>query len=106
MRWRSFLTLVGLSTKTVEQSSVSMASKASPAHQGFPRVYLVDERTRHAVNFLLLAIGALFLSLTVLYLAEVLPHRGSLGELLWIDLIVVGLVLLLGSGYNKRAILH
>jgi hypothetical protein len=55
-----------------------MASKASPAHQGFPRVYRVDERTRHAVNFLLVAIGALFLSLTVLYLAGVLPHRGSL----------------------------
>jgi hypothetical protein len=83
-----------------------MASKASPAHQGFPRVYRVAERTRHAVNFLLVAIGALFLSLTVLYMAEILPHRGSLGGLLWIDLLVVGLVLLLGSGYNKRAILH
>ncbi|SRR5579871_2388119 len=92
--------------KTGEQSSLSMASKASPAHQAFPRVYRVDERTRHTVNFLLVAIAALFLSLTVLYWAEILPHRGSLGGLLWIDLMVVGLVLLLGSGYNKRAILN
>ena len=83
-----------------------MGSKPSAAGQGFPRVYRVDERTRQAVNFLLAAIAGLFLSLSVLYLAGVLRHRGSLGGLLWMDLMIVGLVVLLGSGYNKRAILH
>jgi hypothetical protein len=83
-----------------------MDSEPSGAGQGFPRVYRVDERTRHAVNFLLVALGGLFLSLTVLYLAGVLRHRGSLGGLLWVDLTTVGPVVWLGSGYNKRVILH
>lgn len=83
-----------------------MDSEPSGAGQGFPRVYRVDERTRHAINFLLVALGGLFPSLTVLYLAGVLRHRGSLGGLLWVDLIIVGLVVWLASGYNKRVILH
>lgn len=83
-----------------------MAPKASAADQGNSRVYRVDERTRRAVNFFLVAVGGLFLSVTILYFAGVLRHRGSLGGLLWTDVMIVALVLFLGSGYNKRAVLH
>ena len=83
-----------------------MAPKASAADQGNSRVYRVDERTRRAVNFFLVAIGGLFLSVTILYLAGVLRHRRSLGGILWTDLSMAALILLLGSGFNKRVVLH
>jgi len=72
----------------------------------FPRTYRVDERTRQAVNFLIVAVASLFLSLTILYVARVLPYRGSLSGLLGADLMWAGIGLFLGSGYNKRVILH
>ena len=69
-------------------------------------VYRVKEPTRHAVNFFIVAVGGLFLSLSVLYLTRVLPYRGSLGGLLGVDLVFGGIALFLGSSYNKSVILH
>ncbi len=71
-----------------------------------PRIYRIDQRTRHAVNFCLIAMGGLFLTLSSLYLIGVLPYRGTIGGLLMDDLAIAGIGLFLGSGYNKRVILH
>jgi hypothetical protein len=76
------------------------------AAERFPRTYRVDERTRQTVNFLIVAIGGLFLSLTLLQSISVVPHRGSLGGLYLGDFFMAGLVLLIGSLYNKRVVLH
>ena len=73
---------------------------------GLTHIYRVDERTRRAVNFFLVAIGALPFSMSVLYWGQLLPHRGSLGGLLCIDLFFGGLVIFLGSAYSKRVILR
>ena len=83
-----------------------MTADQIAAERVFPRIYRVDERTRHAVNFFCVALMGLFLSLTGVYTTGLLPYRGSLGDLFWVDLIVAGLVLLLGSFYNKKAILY
>ena len=85
---------------------VSMKVEPSTAEHGFPRIYRVDEHTRHAINFLLAAIAGLFLFLTTLLLMRVLPHRGSLSGLFWGDITIAGGVLLLGSAYNKQVILY
>lgn len=82
------------------RNSTDTSSRAAP------RVYRTDGRTRHTVNFFLFAISALFLCLTILYSTHVLPFRGSLRGLLATDLSIGGIVLFLGSGYNKRAILY
>lgn len=83
-----------------------MDTDQSAAEDGFPRVYRVDERTRKAVNFFTVAVGGLFLGVTALTLAGVLPHRGSLGGLFFTDLTIAGILVMLGSFYNKRAILY
>ncbi|HKF53571.1 MAG TPA: hypothetical protein VKB26_14745 [Candidatus Acidoferrales bacterium] len=83
-----------------------MTSSTSAVGYALPHVCRTDARTRHAVNFLLIALSGLFLLLTVLYLAGILPHRGPISGLFWIDLIIAAIVLGLGSGYNKRAILR
>jgi hypothetical protein len=88
------------------QGSEIITAAPRLAEQGSRHVYRVKEPTRHAVNFFIVAVGGLFLSLTVLYLTRVLPYRGSLGGLLGADLIFAGIALFLGSGYNKRVILH
>jgi hypothetical protein len=71
-----------------------------------PHIYRTDERTRHTVNFFLFALSGLFFSLTVLYATGVLHFRGSISGMLWVDLMMGMIVLFLGSGYNKRAILY
>ena len=83
-----------------------MNATASVASQKFPHVCRTDKSVRGPVNFLLFAMSALFLSLTALYLTGVLHYRGHLSGLFLLDLIIVGVVLFLGSGYNRRAILR
>ena len=100
-----FSTLVVLLRKTGEQSS-PMNSIASVASQRFPHVCRTDKKVRGPVNFLLFAVSGLFLSLTALYLGGILDYRGHLRGLFLLDLIVAGVVLFMGSGYNKRAILR
>ena len=78
----------------------------SAVERDLQRTYRADERTRHAVNFFIVSVGGLFLSLTILYSTRVLPYRGSLAALLEGDLFFAGIALFLGSGYNKRVILH
>ena len=70
------------------------------------RVYRTDERTRHSVNFFLFALSGLFLSLSILYATGILHFRGRISGMYWADLAIVVIVLFLGSGYNKRAILR
>ena len=83
-----------------------MNPHAPAANEFIPRVYRTDERTRHAVNFFLFALSGLFFSLTVLYATGILHFRGRISGMLWADLAIVVIVLFLGSGYNKRAILR
>ena len=72
------------------------------AEQGLPCVYRMEERTRHAVNLLLVALAGLFLFLNVLPLAQ----GGSLGGLVLVDLAMAALLVWVGSSTNKRVILH
>jgi hypothetical protein len=80
--------------------------------QNSQRVYRVKEPERHAANFFIVAVGSLFLSLTFLFWAGVLPYgvshpdRGSLDALLGFCLVFAGIALFIGSGYNKKVILH
>jgi hypothetical protein len=83
-----------------------MHADPNVAEQGFPRTYQVDERTRHAVNFLLIALTGIFVFFTISQLAGIGPRRNSLGDLIFMDLTMAGIVLWLGSGYNRRVILH
>lgn len=78
-----------------------VATEARP-----PRVYRTEERTRYALNFYCIALGGLFLCLTLLSLAGLLPRNGPLLDLLCMDLPIAGIVLFVGSVGNRRAILH
>lgn len=83
-----------------------MSPHTAASDQGSPRVYRTDARTRHAVNFFLFALSSLFFSLSILYATGILHFRGRISGMLWADLAIVVIVLFLGSGYNKRAILR
>ncbi len=87
-------------------SSPRMRQEQTAGEQGFPRTYRVDARTRQAVNFLLVALAGLFLFFTVLQLARVGSRRSSLGDLIFVDGTIAAILVWLGSGYNKRVILH
>lgn len=78
----------------------------STASKSFPHVCRTEKNVRGPVNFLLVALSGFFGSLTVLYLTGILHYRGHRSGLFWIDLIIAGIALFLGSGYNKRAILR
>jgi hypothetical protein len=82
-----------------------MGSEQS-AGQKFPRVYRVNQRTRHTVNFLLVTLAGLFLFLTVLQLARFDYRRSSPSDLIFIDVTVAALVVWLGSAFHRRVILH
>lgn len=83
-----------------------MVSDLSAVNRGSPRVYRVDPRTRHTINFFIVALSGLFFSLTILYATGVLHFRGKISGMLLADLMIAVIVLFLGSGYNKRAILY
>lgn len=82
-----------------------MGLEQTAAEQGLPRIYRVDARTRHALNFLLVALTGLLLFFTVLQLTQ-LGSRSSLGDLAVVDGVFAAMLLWLGSGNNKRDILH
>jgi hypothetical protein len=82
-----------------------METETSVQRDDFPRVYRVDAGTRRAINMLLVLLAGLFLLVTVLD-ARVL-HRGSLlGNVIFVAVGSAAIVTGLGSGYNKRVILH
>ena len=83
-----------------------MAAEPVAVNRRTPRVYRVDPRTRHTINFFLAALGGLFFALSILYATGVLHFRGRISGLFWADLAILAIVLFLGSGYNKRAILY
>ena len=79
-----------------------MRSEQISAEQGLPRVYRVDKRTRNAINFLLVALGSVFLFLTVIELARFGFQQGSFVHLILVDGTFTVMLLWLGSSYNKR----
>ena len=83
-----------------------MHAESNVAEQRFPRTYQVDERTRNVVNFLLIALTGLFVFFMISQLAGIGSRRNSPSGLIFTDLTMAGIVLWLGSGYNKRVILH
>jgi len=85
------------------QANTSRAKTGLPAPEHvFPRTYRRDARARRVVNGFLLVIAGLFLFLTLVQVA----HGGSLRDLIVVDLVVAAWVAWIGSGYNKRVILH
>src|ERR1700723_265388 len=83
-----------------------MHAGPNDAEQRVPRPYQVDDRARHVVNFLLIALTGLFVFFTISHLAGIGSRRNSPSGLIFTDLTMAGIVLWLGSGYNKRVILH
>jgi hypothetical protein len=82
-----------------------MRSQQPTNGQLFPRTYRVDARTRHAINFLLVALTGLFLSLPLMELAHIGSRPASLRSITFILICGALLVAWLASGYNKQVIL-
>jgi hypothetical protein len=79
------------------------------AEGGFQRVYRVKERTRHGINFLLVALAGGFLFFNIAMFTRGRFRPTSLRELLsllFLELAMPSLIVWLGSSYNKRVILH
>lgn len=74
--------------------------------QEFPRAYGTDPRTRHSANVFVVAVSALFASLTVFGLLPNHPHDVSIRGLFLSDFVVGSFLVFIGSGFNKTAILY
>ena len=83
-----------------------MQSDISAPGNDFPSTYRMDGRTRRMVNTLLLVLACSVLFINVMDVARLRHLSGHLGNLVFVDVAFGGLLAFLGSGYNKRVILH
>jgi len=88
------------------QTNTSQSAELRATEQGFPRIYRMDARGLRVVNGFLLVFTSFFLFFTVRDLARFGFHSRIVENLIVVDSVVALWVALIGSTYNKRAILH